>query len=200
MKYWRLMELGGKYRNLPILPVVGAIVGAAGWLGLLYTQLVRGALTLDLGLGRRIRPLGPMTVRIQAPRTVVFDVIAAPYLGRTPRAMASKLRVIEQGEDMVLAAHYTKVHGLTATTLETVRFSPPDRIDFRLVRGPVPYVVESFKLTECDGGTEIEYGGELGTDLWALGEAWGRLVARAWERTVRSSLYAVRIEAERRAR
>lgn len=187
-------------RTLPIPAVPGAIAVTGASLGLLYTQMVRGALTLDLGLGRRIRPLGPISVPIQAPRTVVFDIIAAPYLGRTPRAMASKLRVIERGEDMVLAAHYTKVHGLTATTLETVRFSAPDRIDFRLVRGPVPYVVESFTLREHDGGTDLEYVGELGTDLWALGEAWGRLVARAWERTVRSSLDSVRVEAERRAR
>ncbi len=52
-----------------------------------YTQVVRGALTIDLGVGRRIRPLGPIRVQIAAERETVFDVIAGPYLGKTPRAM-----------------------------------------------------------------------------------------------------------------
>jgi hypothetical protein len=30
--------------------------------------------------------------------------------------------------------------------VETVRFTPPERVDFRLVRGPVPHVVETFLL------------------------------------------------------
>lgn len=51
---------------------VAAIVGLAG----LCVQVARGALTLDLGVGRRVRPLGPLKVRIRAPREVVFDVIS----------------------------------------------------------------------------------------------------------------------------
>ncbi len=57
-----------------------------------YLLLVRGALTLDLGVGRRVRPLGPIMRTIAAPPEVVFDVIAGPYLGRTPRAMHDKRR------------------------------------------------------------------------------------------------------------
>jgi hypothetical protein len=38
---------------------------------------------------------------------------------------------------MVLAAHFTPVKCGVTTTLETVRFERPNRIDFRLVRGPV---------------------------------------------------------------
>ncbi|MET7297981.1 hypothetical protein [Embleya sp. NPDC005575] len=58
--------------------------------------------------------------------------------------MREKVRVPERGTDMVLAAHATPVPGgrLTATTTETVRFTRPDRVGFRLVRGPVPTVVE----------------------------------------------------------
>jgi hypothetical protein len=85
------------------------------------------------------------------------------------------------------------------TTLETVRFEPPELIHFRLVRGPVPFVVEQFRLLETDEGTELEYSGELGTDLWAVGGWWGSRVARRWEAAVRASLGAVRAEAERRA-
>lgn len=160
-----------------------------------------GAIPVDLGIGRRIRPLGPLELSIDAPREVVFAVIAAPYGERVPRAMREKVRVLERGDDMVLAAHFTPIHGgLRATTVETVRFSRPDRIDFRLVRGPVPHVLESFQLAEAEeGGTLLSYTGELGTDLWQLGSWWGDLVAKTWEAAVRASLDAAKTEAERRS-
>jgi hypothetical protein len=176
---------------------VGALAGVAvGFRGL----LARGALTLDLGVGRRVRPLGPLVIRIAAPRELVFDVVSSPYLRRTPRALEKKLRVLERGADMVLAAHFTTVGRFVATTVETVRFEPPSSVHFRLVRGPVPHVVEQFLLRETEEGTVLEYRGELGTDLWGLGRWWGDAVARKWEAAVQASLDAVKLEAERRAR
>ena len=119
-----------------------------------YRALVRGDLTLDLGVGRRTRPLVCPPVDIEASREVVFDVIAQPYLGRMTRAQRDKIDVVERGSDMVLAAHRTPVSGgLVTTTLETVRFERPERIHFRLVRGPVPFVVEQFVLAETGTGT-----------------------------------------------
>jgi hypothetical protein len=165
----------------------------------LYGLLVRGSLTVDLGIGRNVRPLGPFTWRIAAPRELVFEVISAPYLQKTPRALVGKLRVLERGADMVLAEHFTPVGPLVTTTLETVCFEPPELIHFRLVRGPVPYVVEKFRLRATGAATELEYSGELGTDLWALGRWWGALVAHRWEAAVQDSLGAVKAEAERRA-
>jgi hypothetical protein len=177
---------------------VGAGVAAAGYVG-----LVTGACPLDLGIGRRIRALGPQLVDMAAPREVVFDVIAEPYLGRAPRALADKLRVLERGSDMVLAAHFTPLGGrlgLVAQTVETVRFTRPERVDFRLVRGPVPHVVEAFVLAEAaGGGTRLTYDGEIGADLWRAGQRWCDLVARQWEQTVAASLAMVKTEAERRA-
>jgi Polyketide cyclase / dehydrase and lipid transport len=178
---------------------LAAAAAAAGGVG--YRLLVSGALTLDTGWGRTVRPLGPFDIDIAASPEVVFDVIAAPYLERTPRAMAAKLEVIERGQDMVLAAHRTPIRaGLVATTLETVRFHRPSRVDFRLVRGPVPHVVEHFLLHARNGGTNLEYGGELGADLWAAGRWWADQVARTWEATVRSSFTSIKAEAERRDR
>src|SRR5918992_627057 len=163
--------------------------------------VARAGLTLDIGIGRRIRPLGPVALDIAAPPELVFDVIAAPYLGRTPRALRGKLEVIERGTDLVLAAHFTPVApGLRVTTVETVRFERPERVSFRLVKGPVPHVVERYELRASDAGTAFEYRGELGTDLWALGAAWGNAVAPSWEQTVEGTLERVRAEAERRAR
>jgi hypothetical protein len=129
---------------------VGAGVAAAGYVG-----LVTSACPLDLGVGRRVRPLGLQLVDMAAPREVVFDVIAEPYLGRAPRALAEKLRVLERDSDLVLAAHFHPAGGrlgLVAQTVETVRFTRPERVDFRLLRGPVPHVVEAFVLSEQAAG------------------------------------------------
>jgi Polyketide cyclase / dehydrase and lipid transport len=164
----------------------------------LWALVVRGAVSLDLGIGRRYLPLGPLCVSIAAPRDTVFAVVSDPYLGRTPRALRQKLSVLERGDDLVLAAHFTRAYGLTATTVETVRFEPPERVHFRLVRGPVPHVVERFVLHESPEGTELEYSGELGTDLWWLGHAWGAAISRTWLATVKSALQAVKTESERR--
>jgi hypothetical protein len=165
-----------------------------------YRLVASGAATIDVGIGRRVRRLGPRSWDIGADRELVFDVIAGPYLGPTPRALEDKLAVWQRGSDMVLAAHFTPVKCGVATTVETVRFERPSRIDFRVVRGPVPHVVESFVLDTVDDGTRLTWEGELGTDLWALGAWWGHLVARAWEKAVRSSLEAVISEAERRVK
>jgi hypothetical protein len=164
----------------------------------LYRLYAAGAITVDLGVGRTVQPLGPVTRRIAAPRELVFDVIAAPYLGRTPRALQQKLQVWERGSDMVLAAHHTAVKCGQTTTVETVRFERPERVIFRVVRGPVPHVAESFALTEVEGGTELIWEGQLGTDLWALGAWWGRRVARSWTKAVHASLQEIAVEAERR--
>jgi hypothetical protein len=166
-----------------------------------YRMIVTGSLTLDVGWGRTYRPLGPVLVQIAAPPDVVYDVVSGPYLGRTPRSLASKLEVLEKGKDMVLAAHYTPtVAGLVAKTVETVRFPTVDRIEFRLVRGPVPYLRETFLLSEVVGGTQLEYTGEIGADFWVVGRWWANQVARKWEAAVDASLASIKSEAERRAK
>lgn len=178
-----------------IAVAIGTMAGVAG-----YVALVSGSVSVDLGVGRRTRPLGHLVIDIAAPRELVFDIIAAPYGERPTRTAQEKVRVLERGSDMVLAAHYTPVSGgLRATTVETVRFTRPERVDFRLVRGPVPHVVEAFDLQDTATGTRLTYTGQLGTDLWMLGQRWGDLVARRWQAAVGESLAAVRTEAERRA-
>ncbi|MCI0688058.1 MAG: SRPBCC family protein [Sporichthyaceae bacterium] len=186
---------------------MGSRVGLGNWATIgvgfaaaCYLGLVTGSVSLDLRLGRRERPLGPHAVDIQAPRELVFDIIAQPYLGRQTHAQAEKIRILERGTDMVLAAHYTPLStGLVARTVETVRFYRPERVDFRLVHGPVPHVVEQFLLTEQHTGTRLEYRGTIAADLWAAGEWWADRVGRQWERVVAGSFDAIKAEAERRA-
>ena len=165
-----------------------------------YVGLVTGRLTIDLGIGRRTRPLGPLHLDIAAPRETVYAAAAAPYADRQPRAMQEKVEILERAGQMVLAAHRTAVgSGLTAVTVETVTLDPPNRMGFRLLRGPVPYVIETFTFDETGDGTRFTYSGELGTDLWWLGQAWGDLVARSWMHAVRDSMAMIKTESERRA-
>lgn len=180
--------------------ILGAVAAGAG-LTKLYTLVVRGALTLDVGIGRRVRPLGPIESQMAADPETVFAVIASPYLGRTPHAMTDKLRVLERSSDMVLAEHFTDVgRGRQAVTVETVRFERPCTISFRLVRGPVPSVNETFELQPKEGGTAFVYTGEMGADFWALGAWWTDKVALKWEQAVEASIASIKAEAERRAR
>jgi hypothetical protein len=175
---------------------LGAALGALA--AKIYDLVVEGMLTVDVGIGRRIQRLGPVSWEIAAPRELVFELIESPYR-RTPRALQDKLQVWERSADMVLAAHFTQVGRRKVTTVETVRFERPERIHFRLVRGPVPHVSEVFELAETSAGTELTWRGELGTDFGALGERWGAAVARSWTRAVEKTFAAVRAEAERRA-
>jgi len=92
--------------------LAGAVASGA------YIGVVTGRLTLDLGIGRRTRPLGPLHLDIAAPRETVFAAAAAaPYADRQPRAMREKVEILERAGQMVLAAHRTPVgSGLTAVT------------------------------------------------------------------------------------
>jgi hypothetical protein len=179
----------------PLVLGAGAVLAGRA----LYGALVDGSLTLDTGIGRRVRPLGPRTWTFAAPRETVFDLLAVPYGERVPRALREKVEIWGRGSDMVLAAHRTRVGSRTVTTVETVRLERPGRIDFRLVRGPVPHVAESFVLEEADGATSLTWSGELGADFGGAGAWWADRVAAAWERAVEHSLAAVAAEIERRA-
>ncbi len=176
--------------------LAAAVLGAAATVFL----MTRGWMTLDLGWGRSRHRLGPISVRVAAPREVVFQQIAAPYLGRTPAALRGKLEVLERGDRLVVALHRTRLRWFTSVTVETVTFEEPARIGFRHLRGPVPEAVEEFVLGEADGGTVLEYRGELGVDFWLLGRLAGRLwVVPTWERAVRAAMEEVRRGAEERA-
>jgi Polyketide cyclase / dehydrase and lipid transport len=164
----------------------------------MFLLLAMGRLHLDLGWGRSLHELGPVTIRIAAPRELVFEIISAPYLGRTPGG--SGIKVVARGDTIAVAAHHTKVHFYTARTVEVVEFEPPTRVGFRHLTGPVPHAVEQFALEERDGATELRYEGELGIDFFVLGRIAARHWVRPqWERTVREHLDDLRERAEQRA-
>ncbi len=175
-----------------------AIGLAALWLvavaaGLLL--LAMGRLNLDLGWGRSFHELGPIEVRIDAPRDLVFEMISEPYLRHSPKS--SGIEVLARGKDLAVAAHHTKIHFYTAITVEAVEFEPPGHVGFRHIRGPVPHAVEEFALLEADGVTQLRYSGEVGVDFFLLGRVAGRRWVRPeWEKAVRKDLDDLRQRAE----
>jgi hypothetical protein len=179
-------------------PWIAVIALGALLIGLsaaLFLLLAMGRLHLDLGWGRSLHELGPIEVRIEASRDLVFELISAPYLGGA--AGDSGVHVLATGDDLVVAAHDTKVHFYTARTVEAVHFERPERVDFKLLTGPIPHAVEYFALEEMGGATELRYGGEVGIDFFFLGRLAGRYwVRRQWERAVREHLEEIRGRAE----
>jgi hypothetical protein len=176
--------------------VLGALLVAMVAGGFLL--LAMGRLHLDLGWGRSFHELGPIALPIAASRELVFEVIAAPYVGRAPRG--SGIEVLARDGSLVVAAHHTKVHFYTARTVEVVELEEPSRVGFRHLTGPVPHAVEHFELEEDGEGTQLRYGGEIGIDYFVFGRIAARHWVRGqWERTVREHLEDVKRSAEQRA-
>jgi hypothetical protein len=168
----------------------GLIAGA-------FLLLAMGRLHLDLGWGRSIHPLGPITIAIDAPRELVFEVVAAPYL---ERAREPGIDVLARDGRLAVAVHDTKVPFYTARTLEMIELDPPTRVGFRHLTGPVPHAVEEFILTGRGERCELLYTGEIGIDFFVLGRTAARHWVRPqWERTVRSHLEDVKERAEQRS-
>jgi hypothetical protein len=176
--------------------VLGALLIAG--MAATFLLLAMGRLHLDLGWGRSTHELGPIEIRIDAPRDLVFEMISAPYLGRTPGH--SGIEVLARGADLAVALHHTKVHFYEARTVEVINFEIPNRVGFRHLTGPVPHAIEEFTLEEVGGETELRYDGEVGIDFFFLGRLAGRHWVRPqWERAVRKHLEDLKQRAEQRA-
>lgn len=182
----------GLWITVGVLAVLLLALVAGGFLA-----LAMGRMHLDLGWGRSIHRLGPLRIRIEAPRELVFEILSAPYLGRVDK---ESIEVIARGESLVVAAHLTEVHFYEARTVEAVELQPPTRMGFRHLAGPVPYAVEEFRL-EADGeATDLHYDGELGIDYFWLGRIAARhWVLPKWNGTVEAHMEEVKQRAEQRA-
>jgi hypothetical protein len=182
----------GLWIAVGMLVVLLVLLVAGGFLA-----LAMGRLHLDLGWGRSVHPLGPIRIRIEAPRELVYEILSAPYVGR---ARSDSIDVLARGESLVIAAHLTKVHFYEARTVEAIDFAPPERIGFRHLTGPVPHAVEEFRLEQDGDATDLQYDGELGIDFFLLGRiAARRWVIPQWHGAVREHLDDVKARAEQRA-
>jgi len=162
-----------------------------------FWALAMGRLHLDLGWGRSRHPLGPLDFRIEAPREILYELLAAPYQGR---AQVESVDVLAGDGSLVVAAHRTPVHFYESRTVEIVELDPPGRIGFRLLTGPIPEAFEEFRLERRGEATELRYEGTLGIDFFWLGRiAARRWVVPQWERAVREHLEQAKSGAEQRA-
>ena len=163
-----------------------------------FLALAMGRLHLDLGWGRSLHRLGPIQMRIDARRELVYEILSAPYLGRVRN---ESVDVLASGGSLVVASHLTKVHFYRSRTVEAVELEPPARMSFKHLTGPVPYAVEEFRLEQVGDETELHYDGELGIDFFLLGRVAGlRWVVPQWRRAVGDHLDTVKTLAEHRAR
>jgi hypothetical protein len=155
-----------------------------------FLAMATGRLHLDLGWGRSLHQLGPLAMRIEAPRELVYEILSAPYLGR---ARNDSIDVLARGESLVVDFYKSR-------TVEAIELEPPARMSFRHLTGPVPYVVEEFGLERDGEETQLHYDGELGIDFFLLGRIAGRRwVVPQWRRAVGDHLEAVKALAEQRA-
>ncbi|MFC0080721.1 hypothetical protein ACFFRE_00935 [Aciditerrimonas ferrireducens] len=84
-------------------------------------------------------------------------------------------------------------------TLEIVHFVAPGRVEFTLLRGPVPDAKEAFVLSVVPDGTVLDSRAELGVDLDGLERLSGGTAAQRWGEAVANALAAIKVESDRRA-
>ena len=143
-------------------------------------------------------PLPSLSLPIDARPELVFQLIRA--VGQGPDAKHA--RVVERpAPDRAIVEFMTSLPLWTVRTLEEVVFIPPDRITYRLLRGPLPEVHEEFRLEAADGGTVLRYSG-----TFRAHEPWPRtlvdrlVVPRLYRRAVLKTMQGIKRAAEDRQR
>jgi hypothetical protein len=138
---------------------------------------------MDIGLKYRC-------VRVEAPRGLCFEVVAAA--GRTRDELSEIERIVE---------FRTDYKGREIVTLERVELDPPVRIDYRWIEGPLPEVTETISFEEVGPGTtDMRYCGRFEPRRGAFRWLVGRFVVKpAFDRLVLEHLNQAKEIAERRA-
>lgn len=147
-------------------------------------------------------PLRPQTVRINAPRELVFQMLSRFGRGRLPGDNAEASKVISREGNSLVVEFKTKAQFATYTTTEAVTLYPPERIAFRHLSGPLRYAVEEFAFADVDGAqTDLTHSGKF---IWSRVPLFGRLggmiyTRPVFERTLAKHLAHVKAAAEARA-
>ncbi len=146
--------------------------------------------------------LRPQTIRIDAPRELVFQMMSHFGRGRLPGDYSEASRVVCREGDRVVVEFRTRAGFFTYTTLEEVRLHPPERIEFRHLEGPLAYAVEEFVFRAvAERRTELTHSGEF---VWSGFPFFGRLgglmyTRPVFERAIAAHMAQVKAAAEARA-
>lgn len=134
--------------------------------------------------------LRTQSVVATAPRELCFEVVAAA--GRTVEEISPSERIVE---------FKTNYRGLEVVTFERLHLTPPERIDYEWVKGPLPDVRESIAFrSQDDNRTRITYEGVFDVSGGPLARTAARLLIKPrFERIVLEHLEEARQVAERRA-
>lgn len=148
--------------------------------------------------------LSPQRLEIDAPCPLVWEMITSVGRGQIPGSK-NKAHLVERKSEHVLIAEFVTHSGKKVyTTLEEVTLHPPDRITYRHLEGPLPYVWEEIELKDADmeagrGKTLLLYSGEFRTKS-LLGYLLGPLYIKPlFDRLAREHLQELKEAAESRA-
>ena len=141
-------------------------------------------------------PLPALDLAIAARPGLVFQLISAVGQG----ADAAHARVVERpSPERAIVEFTTRVMGRTVKTLEEVRFHAPDRISYRLLKGPIPAVEEEFRVEPDGERTVLRYRGTFTAhSAWWRGGFDRIVVPRIYRRAVWASMVQIKLAAEER--
>ncbi len=147
--------------------------------------------------------VGPIELDVAAPAELVYQMLAA--IGQGAQRPDDRAEILERNGDALVAAFWTRARlplGLSRVvrTLESVAFSPPNRIDYEHLDGPVRGLRESITVEPLDAHRcHLVYLGYY-TPRGVSGSALFRLLSRpAVEGAVRAHFADFRLRAEARA-
>ena len=148
--------------------------------------------------------LSPQRLEIDAPCPLVWEMITSVGRGQVPGSK-NKAHLVERKSEHVLIAEFvTHSSKKVYTTLEEMTLHPPNRITYRHLKGPLPYVWEEIKLKDVvdDKGkhkTLLLYSGEFRTRS-LLGYLLGPLYIRPlFDRLALEHLQELKLAAQARA-
>ena len=105
------------------------------------------------------------TVRIKAPRELVFQMMSHFGRGRLPGDNNESSRMLERDGNRLTVEFQTKALFATYRTVEEVNLFPSERITFEHISGPLHYAREEFAFEDVDGReTDLTHSGEF---IWS---------------------------------
>ena len=123
--------------------------------------------------------LSPHTVRVEAPRELIFQKLSSFGRGRLKGGGQENSRLLCSDGDTMVVEFKTKAGLLSYTTIELVTVEPPDRIVFEHLSGPMQYARDEFLFREVESGTELTHRGEfIWTGIPLIGWFGGRFFTK----------------------
>lgn len=144
--------------------------------------------------------LTPQRVEIEAACPLVWEMITGVGRGQLPGSKNTARLVERKSSNLLLVEFVTHSPDKSYTTLEEMHLYPPNRITYRHLTGPLPYVREEIHLESLnEHRTALLYRGKFGTRS-LLGYILGPLYIRPrFDKLAREHLLEIKQAAENRA-